>query len=398
MSEKDAPRLYSVSASKKKAVLDFILDALRACRCTILYEPPVDRAPYRIVFDTPEGERIGILAYAFFANSRLTRNRPDDEHRLQVKYGKKDGDLHSIWQDPYGLYTTLFFGVDPERGVFVGADPVLHNPTKFFISIEFKQEHVEEMLKRSWFAWERVKRLDDRPSDDKPVEVLVGGTRESFLRYVRFEREALREDQGHRQLLAEQAFSGTLPTLGSGIELPSEARLHQLSTELELQPDQILDLISNARRLKMAVRGWVAEIHLERSLSALPGVTNCRRLDHEGSADIVVTYGVGRPIYVECKNVLREAAADGTPRIDFQRTRAAKSDACSRYYKRTDFDVVAACLHAVTRKWEYRFRLTSDMAAHSKCVGRLASNVRVSGDWLDTKCVSDMFRLVAARG
>src|SRR5262249_33301630 len=155
--------------------------------CRILCASGAAYAPFQITFETMNGERMGIVAYAFFANSRLTMNRPVDEHRFQVKYGSDDKRLHPLWQEPFSLYTTLVVRIDPQRGTFVGADPVLHSPTRFFISIEFKEHHVEEILRRRWYAWER----DHRAGDDKPVEVLVGGTSESFLRYVRFEREAL---------------------------------------------------------------------------------------------------------------------------------------------------------------------------------------------------------------
>ena len=50
-------------------------------------------------------------------------------NRFQIKYENKDGRLHEIWQDPAGLYTTVFLGIDPATGCFVAADPVLHNPT-----------------------------------------------------------------------------------------------------------------------------------------------------------------------------------------------------------------------------------------------------------------------------
>jgi hypothetical protein len=33
--------------------------------------------------------------------------------------------------------------------------------------------------------------------------------------------------------------------------------------ELQIAPDALFDLIWSASRLKMAVRGWVAETHLE---------------------------------------------------------------------------------------------------------------------------------------
>ncbi len=385
---KDSPRFYSVSASKKEPLLDFILDALVSCGCSIVYRPPSNIAPYRIVFDTNDGSRMGIIAYAFFANSKVTMNRPDDEHRFQVKYGSKDGQLHPLWQDPYGLYTTLFLGIDPETKFFVGADPVLHSPTKFFVSIEFKRANVADIQKNLWSSWERAKRSGDGADVDRPVEVLVGGKPETFLKYIRFEREALGEDQGHRQLLAEQAFSGALPVASSGLLMPSEQRLHELAREFELGNDEILDLISQARRLKMAVRGWVAEKHLERVLRQVPDVTDCHRVDEEGSPDISLRFRGRNPITVECKNVLRERASDGTPRMDFQRTRAAIGDPCSRYYRPSDFDVVAACLHAVTQKWEFRFSCSVDLQKHKKCDGRLASNVKIDGSWVDVNAIA----------
>jgi len=57
---------------------------------------------------------MGIVAYAFLANSKPTKNRPPDEHRFQLKYGSKDDRLHELWQDPFGLYTTLLVGINPE--------------------------------------------------------------------------------------------------------------------------------------------------------------------------------------------------------------------------------------------------------------------------------------------
>lgn len=374
-------REYSVSRSDKEPLLRFVLDALKRAGCQVLHHSEPDRAPFRITFETPEGERLGIIVYAFFANSRLTVNRPDDEHRFQVKYGANDTRPHLLWQDRYLLYTTLFCGIDPERGLFVGADPVLHSPTRFFISIEYKEEDVAQVLRAGWHSWER----EHRASDDKPVEVLVGGTAASFLRYVRFEREALGEDQGHRMLLAErlsaatpaQARSSKPGLSASGI---GRGRLHALAEEFEMSESGVLDLIASARRLKMAVRGWVAEAHLVRRLERLPGVSDCRRLDEEGGADVNLKFE-GTPLTVECKNALRRTTADGLARVDFQRTRASKSDPCSRYYGPSDFDVVAACLHAITEKWEFKYVLPRSLDAHPRCRNKLSNNVKVDDRW-----------------
>jgi len=374
-------RLYKVQAAARQPLVDFITGALLDAGCRILYASPSSIAPFRVTFETPEGERLGIVAYAFLANSVLTKNRPTDEHRFQVKFGPDDKKLHEIWTDPYLLYTTLFLGIDPEKGIFVGADPMMHNPTRFFISIEFKRYHVEEILNRGWYSWEREHRADD----DKPTEVLVGGTAKNFLRYVRFERETFAEDPGHRQLLAEHLVEKTaipsgIPVLGP---TPPAERLHTLAAEFQMSESEVLDMIARARRLKMAVRGWVAEEHLVRKLTTIAGVTECVRDDAEGHADVSLRYRGSRPITVECKNVLRKTTADGLVRIDFQRTRASKSDPCSRYYSAKDFDLVAGCLHAVTEHWEFKYAPSARLDKHSKCKGKLSNNVKLDTRWSD---------------
>lgn len=375
------PRTYGVSAQQRQPLVDFIVDALHRCACRVLHVPPANSAPFRFTFEAPDGARMGIVVYAFLANSRPTKNRPADEHRFQLKYGTKDGRQHELWQDPYGLYTTLFMGINTEQGFFVGADPVLHNPTKMFISIEFKEANAQEIQQRGWASWER----DRRSVDDRPVEVLVGARPESFLRYVRFEREAKGEDQGHRGLLAEKLADITEP--GSAIAAPEETllvpppkRLHQLASEFEMKEAEVFDLIEKTPRLKMAVRGWVAEEHLLRTLKTVRGVSECERSIEEGGADVTLRYS-GAKLWVECKNVLRKTTAAKLPRIDFQRTRASKSDPCSRYYGDTDFDVVAACLHAVTERWEFRYVIPQELAPNIKCPGKLSNNVVVDNRW-----------------
>lgn len=73
-------RTYRVSRKLKEPLLDFMLEALQSSGCRVLYHSPPTEAPFRITFETLMGERMGIVAYAFFANSKLTKNRPADEH------------------------------------------------------------------------------------------------------------------------------------------------------------------------------------------------------------------------------------------------------------------------------------------------------------------------------
>ena len=241
-----------------------------------------------------------------------------------------------------------------------------------FISLEFKRAHASRIVRDGWHAWERE---SSRPESD-PVEVLVGVQRKNVLEFIRFERLAFGLDAGHRQLLAEQLLGN--PLLTAATSAP-----HALTTELKMPAKAVLDLIQNASRLKMAVRGWVAEHHLEAFLQTIPGVKDCRRLDEEGGPDIELRFKSSGRLLVECKNALRATAKGGIPRVDFQRTRASKTDPCSRYYQPTDFHILAACLHAVTERSEYRFVPTMRLPEHLKCPGRIQSNLRVDSTWYE---------------
>lgn len=389
---------YRVQPTSRRPLRDFIVDALKIAGCRIISVSAADTAPFVISWETPLGERMGVVAYAFLATRTPTRNRPMDERSFQIKYGSKQQDNnHVLWQDPFGLYTTVLLGIDPADGFFVAADPLLHSPTKFFIRLEFKDEHAEAILRDKWHAWERDRRSS---ADSHPIETLVGGTQESFLDFVRFERAAWRLPPGDRQLLAERrdAFAGPIrdaSVASTALEIPA-AVLHPIAQEFQLTPVEILELIAGARRLKMAVRGWVAEQHLVERLLAIPDVTHCERSDDEGGPDVRVRYRGGPLLTIECKNVLRKRDKDGNPRIDFQRTRASKGDPCSRYYSPKDFDLVAGCLHAVTENWEYRFALTGSLPPHKKCEGKLTYDVRITSSWASN--VTDALELAYRSG
>lgn len=375
----EGPRTYGVMKAKREPLTKFMREALESQGCRIIYSSPPNRAPFVMTFETLSGERMGVVAYAFLATRTPTKNRPKDERSFQVKYGgKRDNADHAIFQDPLGLFTTIFLGISPDEDFFVAVDPERHNPTKLFIRIEFKDRHATAIKDVGWTAWERS-RVN---REDEPVEVLVGGTKKHFLDLVRFERAAQGLDPGNRQLLAQkpELFSRA-PAVLPGATTLADVAAHPLAKELALSPEQVLDVIASAGRLKMAVRGWVAERHLKEVLESTPGVTYCQPINKEGGADLQIRIKDGPLLTVECKNVLRETDAKGLPRLDFQRTRASKSDPCSRYYAPDDFDVVAACLHAITEKWEFRYILPESLPAHNKCVGKLANNLRVDDKW-----------------
>lgn len=373
-------KVYPVSTADKAPLLKFIKDALEARGCKIHHVSQANRAPFHIVFEMPGGERVGVLLYAFLANSKLTKNRPDDEHRFQIKYG---GDLSGVLDvavDPLGVTTTIFVGIDTERKLFVAADPLMNSPSPMSRSVEFKAEQAEQILSNGWACWERERR-EARTSTrsafqlppDTRTEVLIGGRQDRLLDLILLERVAGGLDPGERHLIADKFRQPPNSVVPSQLS-------HKLLEELNIAPEALLDLISSASRLKMAVRGWVAETHLEAHLKSIKGVTECTRLQGDGLPDISLRWKGSKPILIECKNVLRTTYAGGIPKLDFQRTRASKSDPCSRYYQRTDFDIVAACLHPVKEKWEFRFALTSALPAHKDCPGRIDNNIRVDDE------------------
>lgn len=196
---------YSVQKAAKRPLNDFVLEGLRDAGCRVLFASEPDCAPFVATFETPNQERIGIVAYLFLAKRTVTKNRPADERSFQIKYSDKDeyrrSNLHQLWQDPQLLYTTLFAGVDPQERFFVAADPVLHSPTKFFIRLEFKDRHASDVQRNSWAHWRR----DRRTTLDKPEnwELLVGGQRHRVIDLIRFERVAKGVRQADRESLAK---------------------------------------------------------------------------------------------------------------------------------------------------------------------------------------------------
>jgi|APTNR8051073442_1049403.scaffolds.fasta_scaffold22282_2 hypothetical protein len=378
-------RQYSVSPRDREPLVRFMIDSLVADGCQILNRSNPGVAPFQITFETPLGERMGIVAYAFLANNKETRNRPRDEHRFQIKYGSRDGLPHAVWHDPYCLYTTLFLGINPELGFFVGVDPALHNPTLMYISFEFKEEQARQILQNGWEFWERQKTSG---GFDSPVETVIGGRPDRFLDYIRFEQAAYGLEQGHRFLLAEQIGQHGRQALALHNRFaegqpgtPVTTDIHRLAREFELDTDQILSLIDSAPRLKMAVRGWVAETHLQTHLRTIPQILELTHIEQDGQPDFEILLEGGTRLRLECKNVLRKPLADGTARVDFQKTRASIADPCSRFYRREEFQILAACLHPSTERWEFKYQLTRNLAEHRRCPLRLDNNVHVGPNW-----------------
>jgi hypothetical protein len=343
--------------------------ALEGSGCKVLKAPLPTSAPYEYEVETPTGERLALVCYAFTANKYRQNGRPTDEHRLQVKYGSDFTRPYDLYLDPSRRKLTLMFGVHHEAGLFVAVDPTLHSPTWFSSSIEFKDEHVAEAQRTGWNGWERERRRGRRrfmPNESLSTEALLGFTPKNFLRYIELERAASGLDTGHRLLAIDKMrrWSRTGP--------------HPLELTLGLSAKEILDVLNGSFRLLVAVRGSVAERHLLQQLQATRDISDVRQLDSDGQPDFELRYRTKR-FRIECKNVLRRLQKDRIPRLDFQKTRASKKDPCSRYYRRDQFEVLAACLHPVLERWEFEFAPTRALPDHAGCEDRITDKLLVAG-------------------
>lgn len=376
---------------RRRREVEFVAETLESAGCAIRVCPDATEAPFIFSIDLPTGEPLDLVCYIFSAskysgnpsNKHGGRERPYDEHRLQVKYGSRFKEFHHLYLPLRPDEVTLFFGIHFDEGVLVAVDPAMHNPTWFSRSIEFKTHHVREIQRTGWCGWERerarARRKCKPPLENYQTEVLLGFMPDRILDYVLLERAATGIPPGERLLMIERR---SYPAIAQEHSLVSEPGVagHSLATELGLPIADILDMINSAARLKVAVRGRAAEKHLLRVLSSESALESVEELDVDGQPDFVVRYR-GKSIRIECKNTLRRLTR-GHPRVDFQKTRASKGDPCSRYYRPDQFEVLAACLHPITEAWEFRFCPTRSLPPHVKCPGHISQNVLVeSGDW-----------------
>lgn len=145
-----------------------------------------------------------------------------------------------------------------------------------------------------------------------------------------------------------------------------------------------MDIIHNRMRLEVAVKGGVAEHHLERLLVRDPAITQVERLDRDAEPDFSVTLFDGTAVRIECKNASPERYANDDMKVEVQKTRATRDDPAGRLYKHDHFDIVAACLYSPTRRWVFKFIRTSRLDRHPVYTDRLAATHRIDGRWSDT--------------
>ncbi len=343
---RDVGEVYRVSG--RRDLHSFLLDAVESSGGRLLYASDANRAPVYLGIQADSDERIGVLVYPFRITRNTIRNRPADEVRGQLRYGSEDSweRPHPVARDVAGVDVSLVVGIDLEDDVFVGLDAQLWDPLPMGISFYAKAAEITLARDQSWHVWEKINR---------------SGTR----------RQAPRSPSSLETAMREQA--------------PDEPqRRHVLEEQFALTSEQILDIIGGRNRLSVAVRGGVAEHHLERRLRQDPGIADVRRLDVDAMHDFDVTTVAGEVLRVECKNASPKLNAAGEFRVEVQKTRSSKSDPASRFYPVDAFDVVAACVFSATGRWDFWFGRTAEMQRHSSFADRLAPIQVIGRGWTPT--------------
>lgn len=367
---------------------DFLLHAVEASGGRVLYASDPGRAPVYLGVQLDSDERIGMLVYPFRITHNTITNRPDDEVRGQLRYGSEESwkREHHVGRDIAGVDVTMILGIDLTAGVILGLDANLWDPLPMGISFYAKTAEIEQALEHGWHVWEKVNRGGNKRAEARSptnLETVVAFTPDRLIDYARLERRAtsLRLDPPLRYSAAYMApVQHTVDRNDARIH----PRLHVLEQQFALTSEQILDIIGGRNRLSVAVRGGVAEYHLEQQLAGAPGIASVQRLDVDAMHDFDVTLDDGTLLRVECKNASPKTSVDGRFRVEVQKTRASKGDPASRFYAVDGFDVVAACLFSPTGHWEFRFGLTADMARHKSFPDRLAPIQPITDDWVDS--------------
>ena len=328
----------------------------------VLASTGASSAPLLLGVEAPDGERMGVMAYVFHANKVDTNQRPSDEHRAQIRYGDVNSrawreSAHPLGFDPAAVDLTVVLVAHPDAGLLLALDPLAYDPLPIGNSIYFKDEDIAAAVRDGWRVWERNTHSGTRKGTVEPgLETIIAFTPDRLFDFLAVERQAqtLRLDHALRFGVAER---GGIQRVGQG--------MHELEEAFGLPSFDLLDIIRRKGRLAMAMRGGVAEHHLGLALDADPLVRSAEEGHQEGPPDFFVELADGRAVTVECKNASPKRYADGTPKVEVQKTRASQGDPTSRFYAPAAFDVVAACMYGPTGSWTFRFRRSADLVEHN---------------------------------
>lgn len=368
------PKLYRIDADRAP-VVDLLEGSIQASGGRLVYSSFRERlvAPVYLGAEDGAGRRYGLLVYPFTTTHRATRHRPTDEHRAQIRLAdpvRERDQVNLIARDVAGVDVTLVLAVDPEEEFIVGLDPLVYEDLPMGISVYYRDRHVAAAADHGWAVWERMKSGGKRRPSWAGLETLVGFRPHRLLDYVRFEARAtaLGLNPALRHALAETFWS-------------RESEPHQLESFFGVDAATILDIVEANFRLGVAVRGGVAEHHLETALASDRSVAAFAAIDEDGLPDFRVRLTNGRQLLIECKTASRDRYKNGDFKVEVQKSR---DSGVGRKYMYNQFDVVVACLFSATGVWEFRFQWTSELTPWADDPTRIQAIQRVDETWSDS--------------
>ena len=365
------PKLYPVQAERGK-VIELLEKGIEQSGARVIYSSFWAHrvAPMYIGAEDELGRRYGLVVYPFTTTRKVTRNRPADERRTQIRFGdptRERDEANPIAHDSAGVDVTLVLAVDPEEGFIVGLDPLIYRDLPMGISVYYRDRDLDSASESGWAVWEKRKGVSTRRPSWEGLETLVGFRPDRLLDYARFEAQAtaLGLTPELRLTLAERFRS-------------SEAGPHQLERVFGVDYRTILNIIQDNFRLGVAVRGGVAEHHLGRALAVDQAVDSYEPIDADGQPDFRVRMVSGREVLVECKTASKKPYKNGDFKVEVQKTR---DSGAGRKYTYDQFDIIAACLFSATGLWEFRYRLASALKPWSQEPTRIEAIQRIDSSW-----------------
>jgi hypothetical protein len=369
------PKLYSIGADREPVVA-FLERSVEASGGRVVYSSFRHHrvAPIYIGAEDDAGRRYGMLIYAFTTTRRETRHRPADERRTQIRLGdpvRERDEINLIARDVAGVDVTLVLAVDAEEEFIVGLDPLVYEDLPMGISVYYQDHHVDAASEFEWAVWERRKAGGTRRPSWAGLETLVGFRAPRLLDYVRFEASAsaLGLNPALRYSLANQ------------FALPDPNKPHRLEQIFDIDAATILDIVENNFRLGIALRGGVAEHHLEVLLNSNPAVVSAHAIDEDGPPDFEVELSTGNILRIECKTASPNQYKNGDFKVEVQKTR---DSGAGRKYTFDQFDVVAACLFPATGIWEFRFQCVDDLIEWNEDADRIQPIQRINESWAES--------------
>lgn len=162
---------------------------------------------------------------------------------------------------------------------------------------------------------------------------------------------------------------------------------HPLEDEYNLTAQELLDMINERFRLKVALAGAVAEVQCEKRLVAVRESGIISMYEHHDIDDYpdftIFPSEEGPELKVEVKNVrnykagYREGGEIVAYMVELQKTRRG-ADESSRFYDVDRFDIVAVCLGKKTGNYEdFLFARATDLKRHNKFPHKLAAMHRL---------------------